>query len=101
MREERGVTVRCHACGAETAAERIAMRAVCGCGAWLHCCRNCDFYAPGRANDCREPRVERVADKEAGNFCDWFRPATTAPPADRPAANARAALDALFGKKPS
>jgi len=72
-----------------------------GCGAWLRCCRNCAFYAPGVANDCREPNAERVVDKEAANFCDWFRaaaePAALSPATD--AAAARARLGALFGKK--
>ena len=70
------------------------------CSAFLHCCRNCDFYAPGLANDCREPRAEHVVDKEQANFCDWFRPAPTPRPAATSASGARAALDALFAKKP-
>jgi len=74
------------------------MRATCACGAWLHCCRNCDFYAPGRTNDCREPNAERVADKDQGNFCDWFRPAATRTP--QAPSTARARLEALFSKKP-
>lgn len=77
----------------------VGVRAVCACGAWLHACRNCDFYAPGLANDCREPRAERVVDKAAGNFCDWFRPGTAASGGDAPPAAARVALDALFRRK--
>jgi len=70
------------------------------CAAFLHCCRNCDHYGPGLANDCREPQAERVADKEQGNFCDWFRPATaTRAATGTSAGRARTALDALFGKK--
>ncbi|HOW57220.1 MAG TPA: hypothetical protein PKZ12_04405 [Smithellaceae bacterium] len=42
------------------------------CGAYLHCCRNCLFYEPGAYNDCREPQAERVLDKQAANFCDYF-----------------------------
>ncbi len=100
MGEDGRVTVSCHRCGRETSEERIAARAVCaGCGAWLHCCRNCDFFAPGRANDCREPRAERIVEREQANFCDWFRPAT-APDAPADTRSARAALDALFAKKP-
>jgi hypothetical protein len=92
----------CHRCGTRFDGDRVPVRAVCPrCSAFLHCCRNCDFYAPGLANDCREPRAERVADKEQGNFCDWFRPAPAARPAARASAGGtRAALDALFKKKP-
>jgi len=52
--------VRCHRCGTTVDGERAGVRAVCEhCSAYLHCCRNCDFYAPGVANDCREPTAER------------------------------------------
>jgi hypothetical protein len=27
---------------------------------------------PGIRADCREAKAELVADKERGNFCDWF-----------------------------
>ena len=94
------MTVHCHRCGRETSGDRIAVRALCAdCGAWLHCCRNCGFYAPGAANDCREPNAERVADKEQGNFCDWFR-AGAAAVAGKETSDARARLDALFARKP-
>jgi hypothetical protein len=39
-----------------------------------------------------------VVDKEAANFCDWFR-ASAEPAAAADAAAARARLGALFGKK--
>jgi hypothetical protein len=95
------VVVQCHRCGRELTGERIAVRELCaGCGAYLHCCRNCDFFAPGAARDCREPNAERVAEKELGNFCDWFRPAPVRRPAPgAEASEARARLDALFGRK--
>lgn len=43
------------------------------CKVYLHSCVNCEFYAPGRANDCREPQAEYVRDKRGANFCDYFR----------------------------
>lgn len=45
------------------------------CGRATHACRNCRFFAPGRPNECQEPLVERVIDKERPNFCDYFEPA--------------------------
>jgi hypothetical protein len=78
----------------------VGVRDVCGgCAAYLHCCRNCDFYAPGLNNDCREPMAEPVADKVQGNFCDLFRPGTAAASVARNDAGAtRSKLDALFKK---
>ena len=45
------------------------------CGKATHCCRNCRFLTPGKPNDCAEPLVEKVVDKERPNFCDYFEPA--------------------------
>jgi hypothetical protein len=92
--------MRCHACGTPFIGERVGVRDICGrCAAFLHCCRNCDFFAPGLHNDCREPTAERVADKVLGNFCDHFRPnGATATPARDQASTVRARLDALFKK---
>jgi hypothetical protein len=93
---------RCAACSAEIASEAIGVRDVCpSCQAYLHSCRNCDFYAPGASRDCREPSAELVADKEGGNFCDFFRwdaDRKTAPKSSSPSA-ARAELEALFRKE--
>jgi len=95
-----GPVVRCHRCGTTVDGERAGVRAVCEhCSAYLHCCRNCDFYAPGVANDCREPTAERVADKAQGNFCDYFRPPPAAQTATDPTQSTRAQLAGLFAKK--
>jgi hypothetical protein len=98
----------CWRCGADVALERVGARDACEkCHAYLHCCRGCDFYEPGAHNDCREPSAEPVADKEQGNFCDFFRfgsapRAAVAGKASREPAErgteARARLDALFRK---
>ena len=95
------MTVQCHRCGRELTGDRIGVRAACaGCGSPLHCCRTCDFHAPGVANECREPNAEHVPDKDQANFCDHFRPAPTHPhPPKTASPDARARLDALFGKK--
>ncbi len=42
------------------------------CGADLHSCKNCKFYAPGSHYDCHESVDEIVTDKERANFCDYF-----------------------------
>lgn len=66
----------------------------------MHVCRNCEHYDPGLYNQCRETMAERVIDKQTANFCEYYRPRRDSD--SRPAAksDARARLDALFGKKP-
>ena len=94
----------CHRCGRDIGTvERVGRRDAClGCGADLHCCRNCDFYDVTMHNQCRETQAERQVDKECGNFCDYFHFAESRPGA-APQKSARAALDELFAnrRKPS
>ena len=81
--------------------ERVGRRDAClQCGADLHCCRNCRFYAPGHHNDCLENQAERQVDKNAGNFCDYFSFRIGGPAANKGVGgDARARLDALFAKR--
>ena len=66
---------RCWHCGAGlTALDYGRESEGPGCHKPTHCCRNCRHYAPGRANECVEPQVERVLDKARANFCEWFEP---------------------------
>ncbi|MES9831554.1 MAG: hypothetical protein ABW157_09910 [Candidatus Thiodiazotropha sp. LLP2] len=44
------------------------------CGKPTRVCRNCRWYAPSRPNQCEEPAVERVLEKEKSNFCELFEP---------------------------
>ena len=71
------------------------------CGAELHVCRMCAFYAPEVAGQCTEDRAEDVTDKERANFCDYFLLVAGAyHPQDEAAQRAaRAELDALFGNR--
>lgn len=66
------------------------------CSAYLHCCRNCAFHDESAYNQCNESAADRVVDKEAANFCDFFRGAT--PPADALDRSARDQLEGLFRK---
>jgi len=43
------------------------------CRAGLCVCRQCRFYDPTVANQCREPIAEHVSDKERANFCGYFQ----------------------------
>ena len=64
----------CHKCKKEVlSTERVGRRDACAyCSADLRVCLNCAFYSPGTSNECKEPSVERVIDKERGNFCEHF-----------------------------
>lgn len=95
------VVGRCWHCQRDLFRADFGREALClGCGKNTHVCRNCRFYAPNRPNQCQEPLVERVLDKQRGNFCDYFMPTQAAATgAGGPAsADLLAAAEALFHK---
>lgn len=65
----------CWKCGAEQDFSHSVYRSstCASCGADLHSCRGCAFYAPGSHFDCHETVDELVADKERANFCEHFK----------------------------
>ena len=69
------------------------------CGMDAHVCRNCHFYDPGRANNCREPMAEKVRDVEARNHCEYFQLGDQAAGSGANVSQAKAALEELFKKK--
>ena len=69
------------------------------CRAEIHVCRMCRFYDRSKAKQCAEPVAEPVQDKERANFCGYFEPAAGRYKAPSEGADARAALEALFGPK--
>jgi len=80
---------------------RVGQRDACPrCNSDLHSCRNCNFYDPGKNNQCSEPQAEWVRDKEAANYCDYYRPnsslAARGGRAASPAENAKKKFDSLF-----
>ncbi len=96
--------IGCWKCGASLAAlplpfgrqERCRQ-----CGADLHCCKLCALYDPRAYQQCREPTVEEVRNKELANFCDHYKPVAGAYRGGQPLAAtdaARAALEDLFRK---
>ena len=70
------------------------------CGADMHACKLCAHFDPRAYQQCREPTVEEVRDKERANFCDHYKPVAGAfkGGAAGAADAARSALDKLFGK---
>jgi hypothetical protein len=65
---------KCHKCGADVDIEKVSRRDECrSCGSDLRVCLNCAFYDAGRANQCFEPQVEPVKEKDRANYCDYFQ----------------------------
>ena len=77
VRQDGERAMNCWRCGAAIeAGERVGFRDCCPkCDRPLHVCRNCGFHDAGYHNQCRETMAELVADKERGNFCEYFKPA--------------------------
>ena len=97
----------CHHCGHEVVLMAALQRTdSCGhCSSDLKCCLNCRFFDPSAPNQCREPQVDPVLDKDKANFCEFFqfreasalgRPGYGGASSDKD--RARAAFDALFRK---
>lgn len=91
----------CHACGGELDLfVKVSRTDRCDhCAADLHCCKNCVFYEPGAANDCREPMTPHVGDREKANFCASFQMSNKKPDRAADKASVKAKLDALFSFK--
>jgi len=63
----------CRKCGKQITKTEIYKSTTCEhCGADLHSCVNCKFYAPGSHYDCHETIDELVKDKDRSNFCEHF-----------------------------
>jgi len=118
---------KCFKCGEELQFDvKIGRRDMCqNCYAYLHCCKNCQFWDQSVHNQCLENRAEFIRDREEGNFClyftfkgqdeggvseaeaakarleEMFGSGSTSGPNKAPQSedDARARLDALFRKK--
>ncbi len=96
--------IQCWKCGASLASLPLPFGRTerCrACSADLHVCKLCGLYDPRAYQQCREPTVEEVRDKERANFCDHYKPVAGAFKGGNPNGTndaARAALDKLFGK---
>jgi len=69
----------------------------------LKVCLNCRFYDASAPNQCREPQVDPVPDKEKANFCEFFVFLETGGPGVAAGASAerdraRSAFGSLFKK---
>jgi len=63
----------CHYCKTAISAEILRRHRLCPqCGGDLHCCRNCEHFAPSLTSQCREPESPWVADRDTQNDCSYF-----------------------------
>lgn len=95
--------LNCWNCGKDVSDEPLPLsrQASCGaCGEFLHCCRLCTQYAPGRSGDCDNELSDPPTDKTSANFCEFFSPNANAFNGKDNADDAKAKLDALFGDDP-
>jgi hypothetical protein len=95
--------IGCWKCGASLAALALPFgrsERCRQCGADLHACKLCALYDPRAYQQCREPTVEEVRNKERANFCDHYKPVAGAFKGGSSGAvdAARSELDKLFGK---
>jgi hypothetical protein len=69
------------------------------CAVHVHVCRMCQFFDPAVTKSCIEDDAEEVRDKQAANFCDYFKVAPNVFDASILTADqsARVQADALFG----
>jgi len=97
------MTRHCHKCGWEwTLPGQPGRSESCHrCHADLRVCLNCASYDARAAHQCRDRRADPVAEKHAGNFCEYFelkKRMFVAEKENNPReANARDQLKKLFG----
>ena len=48
--------------------------AVCdGCGSYLHCCQNCNYFNDYSKSKCAQADAEYISDSNGMNKCEFFR----------------------------
>ena len=92
----------CYKCNEELAFDvKIGRRDMCpNCYAYLHCCKNCQFWDPSVHNECLENRAEFIRVREEGNFCLYFTFKESEEGNVSDAEAAKAKLASLFGGAP-
>jgi hypothetical protein len=52
----------------------VSFKATCdACLSYVHSCKGCRHYSPGKPNDCLIPGTDPIADRTAANLCEWFK----------------------------
>ncbi len=92
----------CAHCGEtlDIVGNQVGRRDTCsGCGAELHCCRNCRHFDLSVSKQCKEPFAEVPSDKDDANFCDFFQIGEGGLSARASHEGMLSAAEALFRKK--
>ena len=92
----------CAQCGKllSIVANTIGRRDTCpDCGSDLHSCRMCRHFDENTAKMCKEPFAEVPADKDEGNFCEFFQIGEGGIGAKKHHAEQLSAAEALFKKR--
>lgn len=101
MNDQAQQPYECYFCGSGVEAAVPGRLDECtGCGKYLHVCRMCVSYDPTETSkQCSEDDAEEVRDKQAANFCDYFKLAAGAfAPTEKSAHDAaKSELAELFG----
>ncbi|MGE3975801.1 MAG: hypothetical protein AB7F59_14850 [Bdellovibrionales bacterium] len=97
------VQVICFQCHTELVfADQVGFRAECTkCHADAHVCKNCIHYDPKVYNECKEPSADKVRDRDRANYCEYFKPRSSAS-SEAPGkakTDLLSAAEALFKKK--
>ncbi len=89
----------CYKCGEPLRFDvKIGRRDMCpNCYAYLHCCKNCEYWDQSVHNECTENRAEFIRDREEGNFCLYFTFKESAEDNVNEAQKAKEQLQKLFG----
>jgi hypothetical protein len=95
--------IQCWKCGASLAYLALPFGRIerCkACDADIHVCKLCREFDRTYPQQCREPTVEEVRDKEHANFCDHYKPVAGAFKGGSSSAadKAKSELEKLFGK---
>ena len=93
-------TFSCWSCRGETLMEdKVTRSDECPhCRNDMRACKNCQYYDPGAHNECAETISEYVPEKERANFCGMYRPFDGERDEPVDINDAKAKLEALFGK---
>jgi len=98
--------ISCFRCGEslEKLSLPLSRRDECpSCMVNVHVCRMCIYFDTNVPRQCLEDGAEEVLDKVKVNFCDWFKPSTTAfdPVMSARESQAKASLASLFSDEPA